>query len=190
MVLSDIDIIERIGQDDLSIEPYEESNVEPASVDLRLGEDHKLVRAEKGIVDAGGEDDDVLVYDELESPLIVSPGTFILTTTLERVEIPDDLVAHVLGRSSLGRLGISVHQTAGYIDPGFEGQITLELSNHGPAPVSFSPGQRICQIVFEELSSPALNPYGGEDSQYQNQSGATVSGMGFRPHSDQKNRNL
>lgn len=185
MVLSDGDIIERIGYNSLTIEPYDESNVEPASVDLRLGHDHKLVRA-SGIVDASSEDDDALVYDSMESPLVIHPEQFILTTTLERVEIPDDMVAHVLGRSSLGRLGISVHQTAGYIDPGFEGQITLELSNHGPAPVSLEPGQRICQIVFEELSSSALRLYGHEGSQYQNQSGATISGMGFGPHSDQK----
>jgi dCTP deaminase len=184
MVLSDRDIIDRIEDGDLVVDPYEPTNVEPASVDLRLGEDHKLVRAQgmlsDSIVDASSGSDDKLVYDDLaESPLVVSPGTFILTTTLERVEIPDDLVAHVLGRSSLGRLGISVHQTAGYIDPGFTGQITLELSNHGPAPVTLSPGQRICQIVFEELSSTAMNPYGHEGSQYQNQSGATGSGMDF-----------
>lgn len=184
MVLSDVDIIERIEDDSLIIEPYEESNVEPASVDFRLGEDHKSVRArylrgEEGIVDVSDDDNDALMYEELEPTLIVPPGTFILTTTLERVEIPDDLVANVLGRSSLGRLGISVHQTAGYIDPGFKGQITLELSNHGPAPVKLSPGQRICQVVFDELSSPALEPYGHEKSQYQNQSGATESGMDF-----------
>jgi len=180
MVLSDADIIEQIGRDNLVIEPYNEDNVEPASVDLRLGDDHKLVQREykSKSVDANG-DGDGLRYTELESPLIVRPNTFILTTTLERVEIPDDMVAHVLGRSSLGRLGISVHQTAGYIDPGFNGQITLELSNHGPAPVQIEPGQRICQIVFEELSSPALSPYGHDGSQYQNQSGATESGMNF-----------
>lgn len=180
MVLSDGDIIQRIGQGDLTITPYEEENVEPASVDLRLGEDHKLVRREyqSRPIDASGEGEG-LQYDKLESPLIVAPGSFILTTTLERVKIPDDMVAHVLGRSSLGRLGISVHQTAGYIDPGFTGQITLELSNHGPAPVSLSPGQRICQIVFEDLSSPAMEPYGHNGSQYQDQSGATISGMRF-----------
>lgn len=183
MVLSDKDIQNRIDTEELVIEPYESDNVEPASVDLRLGEDHKLVRASgvlsESIIDAGSGESDELLYDELENPLIVSPGTFILTTTMERVEIPDDMVAHVLGRSSLGRLGISVHQTAGYIDPGFTGQITLELSNHGPAPVSLEPGQRICQIVFEELSSTALNPYGHDGSQYQNQFGATKSGMDF-----------
>lgn len=183
MVLSDTDIQKQIAQDNLSIEPYEKDNVEPASVDLRLGTEHKLVRARgpasNNVVDAASDTTDGLVYDELESPLIVSPGAFILTTTLERVEIPDDIVAHVLGRSSLGRLGISVHQTAGYIDPGFTGDITLELSNHGPAPVSLEPGQRICQIVFEKLSSKAERPYGHEGSQYQNQSGATESGMQF-----------
>lgn len=180
MVLSDADIIERIGQGELVIEPYEENNVEPASVDLRLGNDHKLVRRQyqSKPVDSSGDGNE-LRYEKLESPLIVHPDQFVLTTTMERVEIPDDMVAHVLGRSSLGRLGISVHQTAGYIDPGFNGQITLELSNHGPAPVSLKPGQRICQIVFEELSSPALHPYGHEGSQYQHQSGATESGMDF-----------
>jgi len=172
MVLSDRNIIEQVERGSIGIEPFDTDNVEPASVDLRLGEDHKLVSA--------SSDSDELIYEQLVSdPLVVPPETFILTTTLERVKIPDDIVAHVLGRSSLGRLGISVHQTAGYIDPGFEGQITLELSNHGPAQVSLSPGQRICQIVFEKLSSPAEQPYGHEDSQYQYQSGATESKMSF-----------
>lgn len=184
MVLSDRDIRDRIENGNLVIEPYEPDNVEPASVDLRLGSDHKFVGKDDSvfepIVDAESGTDDGLVYENIdESPLLVPPETFILTTTLERVEIPDDLVAHVLGRSSLGRLGISVHQTAGYIDPGFNGQITLELSNHGPAIVSLSPGQRICQIVFEELSSPAAEPYGHEKSQYQGQRGATESSMQF-----------
>lgn len=179
MVLSDIDIIERVGSGDLGIEPYREDNVEPASVDLRLGEDFK--RLEWNGYDAITLDSDEEQFDIkcINGAVGLKRDDFILATTKERVEIPDDLVAHVLGRSSLGRLGISVHQTAGYIDPGFEGQITLELSNHGPAPVRLEPGQRICQIVFEELSSPALEPYGHEDSQYQNQSGATPSGMRF-----------
>lgn len=183
MVLSDIDIIKRIGSNELTIEPYKEDNVEPASVDLRLGEDFKRPqrRLDKTLhkpltLDS---DDKKLRMEEMDGSVELKRNDFVLATTKERVEIPDDLVAHVLGRSSLGRLGISVHQTAGYIDPGFEGQITLELSNHGPAPVRLESGQRICQIVFEELSSPALEPYGHEDSQYQNQSGATPSGMSF-----------
>lgn len=180
MVLSDRDIKNRIDCGDLVIEPYTEQNVEPASVDLRLGDDHKLVRRhyQRKPVDTSG-DGNGLRYDELENPLVVPPSFLVLSTTLERVKIPDDLVGHVLGRSSLGRLGISVHQTAGYIDPGFEGQITLELSNHGPQAVKLEPGHRICQIVFEELSSPAERPYGHERSQYQNQSGATTSRMDF-----------
>lgn len=182
MVLSDTDIRRRIDQGDLVIEPYENENVEPASVDLRLGEDHKLVRRTSmdSMIDASDDNSDGFAYDELESsPLIVPPGCFILTTTLERVEIPDDLVARVVGRSSLGRLGISVHQTAGFVDPGFRGQITLELSNHGPTDISLSAGHRICQIVFDDLTSPAENPYGHEKSQYQDQRGATASGMDF-----------
>jgi dCTP deaminase len=182
MVLSDADIIERIGQDELIIEPYEEDNVEPASMDLRLGEGFKrVVQTDKWRTIDTHSPQDTDAYDciESETSVRIEPEDFVLATTKERVEIPDDMVAHVLGRSSLGRLGISIHQTAGYIDPGFDGQITLELSNHGPAPVVLHSDDRICQIVFEELSSPALHPYGHEGSQYQHQSGATESGMDF-----------
>jgi len=186
MVLSDTDITSRIRSGELNIEPYESDNIEPASVDLRLGEEAKLVRSKASgttktsVINVSNDDvEETLQFEQLESPFNINPETFVLTTTMERVEIPDDMVAHVLGRSSLGRLGISVHQTAGYIDPGFNGQITLELSNHGPAPVQLEPGQRICQIVLEELSSKAKEPYGHEDSQYQNQSGPTPSGMRF-----------
>lgn len=183
MVLSDIDIIERIGNDELVIEPYRESNVEPASVDLRLGEDFKRLeqRQPRSPHRAIELDTDEKQFDIKckNGSVVLGRGDFILATTKEKVELPDDIVGNVLGRSSLGRLGISVHQTAGYIDPGFEGQITLELSNHGPAPVNLEAGHRICQIVFTELSSSALHPYGHEGSQYQNQSGATPSGMNF-----------
>lgn len=179
MVLSDVDIIERVGEGNLVIDPYEEDNVEPASVDLRLGRSFKKAIGTTGngvLTLAGSEEID---WRSMHESVILQPGDFVLATTRESVGIPDDMVASVLGRSSLGRLGVSVHQTAGYIDPGFDGQITLELSNHGPAAIRLEAGQRICQIVFEELSSPALEPYGHEDSQYQNQSGATPSRMNF-----------
>lgn len=179
MILSDKDIKKRLGGGDLAIEPFNRDNVEPSSVDLRLGSEFKyvVIDKEKPSIDleTGNKPEHVEESDEV----VLSPGDFVLATTMERVEIPDDLVGKVLGRSSLGRLGLSVHQTAGYIDPGFEGQITLELSNCGPAPVRLSEGQRICQIVFTELSSPAERPYGHEKSQYQGQSGATESGMNF-----------
>lgn len=182
-MLSDADIIERIGNGSLTIDPYEESNVEPASVDLRLGDEFLKVRTPVGPatrVTVPLDGDDPLVYAVAEeTPVLLEPGELILATTRETVALPDDLTAQVLGRSSLGRLGVSVHQTAGFIDPGFEGQITLELSNHGPAPVELTPGRRICQIVFSELSSPALRPYGHEGSQYQGQDGPTTTGMNF-----------
>jgi len=107
---------------------------------------------------------------------ILHPGDFVLGTTMERVEIPHDLIAHVEGRSSLGRLAIVVHATAGIVDPGYRGQITLELSNLGSAPVALKPGMRISQLTFTELKSPAQRPYGAErGSKYQDQRGPQAS---------------
>ena len=176
MVVSDRDIHDQVRNGDLQIDPYAEENIEPASIDLRLGGEFKFAK-NNGIVSL--DDNSSFTYIEETSPIVLEPEQFVLATTLERVEMPDYLAGKILGRSSLGRLGISIHQTAGYIDPGFEGQITLELSNHGPAPVRLSSGDRICQLVLEELSTPAKKPYGHKDSQYQNQSGATPSRMSF-----------
>lgn len=181
MVLSDADINGLIEQEKLIIEPYEQSNIEPASVDLRMGNDLKVVNSHysPGVpVDLSSPDGDEYIYEEVD-PMVVHPGELYLATTREHIELPDNISANVLGRSSLGRLGISVHQTAGFIDPGFEGEITLEITNHGPQSVRLEPGLRICQIVFHEMSSTARNPYGHEGSQYQGQRGATESGMQF-----------
>ena len=107
---------------------------------------------------------------------LAHPGEFVLATTLEQVEIPNDLVARLEGRSSIGRLGIVIHSTAGYIDPGFKGKITLEISNLGRIAVALYPGMRICQITFEEMSSPVRQGYGERHgSKYQGQSAATAS---------------
>jgi deoxycytidine triphosphate deaminase len=170
MVLSDRDIISRVEQGDLTITPYERDNVEPASVDLRLGSDFKVAQRYR---------EDEIDWKEVAERAVLYPEDFVLATTKERIELPEMLAARVVGRSSLGRLGISVHQTAGYVDPGFEGQITLELTNHSPRPFELEQGQRICQIVFERLSIPPRQTYGHEGSQYQDQSGATESGMDF-----------
>lgn len=181
MVLSDTEILKRIENGSLDISPLDTSNIEPASVDLRLGRDHKLVTSlgDSNPVDVSSASN-TPQYEELQpSPLIVPPGEFILTTTMERVTIPRNLVATVVGRSSLGRLGISVHQTAGFVDPSFCGQITLELSNHGPSAVKLEPGHRICQIVFEEVTGDVDEEYGHSGSNYQNQSGATPSSLDF-----------
>lgn len=181
MTLSDGDIRQRIYSGDLEIEPYESNHVEPASVDLRLGNEFKVPkkRYANRSIDLRDPDDDILMYDQYVGEYKLFPGDFVLATTKESVTLPDNLVAKVTGRSSLGRLGLSIHQTAGFIDPGFEGQITLELSNHGPAPVLLAEGARICQIIFTELSSPAEEPYGHDGSQYQGQTGATESGLKF-----------
>lgn len=178
MVLSDTDIIDRIDSGSLVIEPYEEDNVEPASVDIRLGQSFKEPVKTGRIIDS--RSDNGQPYREFEADSIVlEPGDSYLATTMEQIRIPDDLCASAVGRSSLGRLFISIHETAGFCDPGFTGEVTLEMTNDNPNPVRLHAGDRVCQFVFKELSSPANEEYGHEDSQYQNQSGATESGMSF-----------
>jgi dCTP deaminase len=117
-----------------------------------------------------------LIHLQESERFIVHPGEFVLATTLEHVEIPDDLVARLEGRSSIGRLGIVIHSTAGYIDPGFKGKITLEISNLGRIAVALYPGMRICQIAFEEMSSPVSEGYGVKrTAKYQGQQTTTLS---------------
>ncbi len=198
-MLSDRDIRTRIDNyEDLVIDPFEPERVEPSSVDLILGDEFKrverpahsstnvslspsdeIITEERAHSDEANHDTDIVHVVESGEPVVLQPGELLLATTRERVELPEDLSAQVLGRSTLGRLGVSVHQTAGFIDPGFKGQITLELSNNGPLGVTLEPGLRVCQIVFNELSSPAQDGYGGYGSNYQNQSGATTSSLDF-----------
>lgn len=202
MILSDGDILDRLAEGDLVIEPLEDPDlqVQPASVDLRLGREFlefertniACIHPDRGDeVDeyvtktsvpagAGGEQTTLGGYDADDrrehNEFILHPRDFVLGTTLERVELPHDLLAHVEGRSSLGRLAIVVHATAGIVDPGYRGHITLELSNLGTAPVALTPGMRISQLTFTELSSPAERPYGADrGSKYQDQSGPQAS---------------
>ena len=183
MILSDADILRRLEQGDLVVEPLDDPDiqVQPASVDLRLGREFlEFQHANIPCIHPNSEDE---VADYVEETVveeggefILHPGDFVLGTTHERVAIPDDLIAHVEGRSSLGRLAIVVHATAGLCDPGYEGQITLELSNLGTAPVALTPGMRISQLTFTELKTPADRPYGAErGSKYQGQSGPQAS---------------
>jgi dCTP deaminase len=186
MILSDTDILGRLADGDLVVEPMADPDlqVQPASVDLRLGREFLEFRrtnipcihpnserevddyVTETVVDEGGE-------------FILHPGDFVLGTTMERVEIPADLIAHVQGRSSLGRLAIVIHATAGIVDPGYRGQITLELSNLGAAPVALTPGMRISQVLFTELKTAAERPYGSErGSKYQDQTGPQASRIG------------
>jgi len=183
MILSDTDILRRLEEGALRISPIADLDlqVQPASVDLRLGTEFlEFQRTNIPCIHPNsqqevGEYVTETVIDEGQE-FILHPGDFVLGTTIERVAIPEDLIAHVEGRSSLGRLAIVVHATAGLCDPGFRGKITLELSNLGTAPVALTPGMRVSQLTFTELSSPADRPYGPErGSKYQDQSGPQAS---------------
>lgn len=182
MILSDRDIKRFIREGRLRIEPLdEELQVQPSSVDLRLGREFRIFRhTRKSHIDPLA--DNVEEYTELVrvpegERFILHPGEFVLGCTLEWIEVPEELVARVEGRSSLGRLALLVHATAGFIDAGFRGRITLELSNVGKMPIALHPGMRICQLAFELMSSPAERPYGHPSrmSKYQYQKGATAS---------------
>ncbi len=182
MILSDRDIIERLAKGDLVVDPLDDPDVQvqPASIDLRLGNEFRVFRSPHiPFIDPAAATDDytesIVVADG--APFIMHPGEFALGSTLERVEIPPDLVARVEGRSSLGRLAIVVHSTAGFVDPGFRGRITLELSNLGRVPVALRPRMRVSQIVLHRLTSPAARPYGhaSRRSKYQGQSGPVPS---------------
>lgn len=182
MILSDRDLRERLTRGDLRIEPLGEPEVQvqPASVDLRLAGNFLRLRDVSGPVDSYAPSAEL--YEEIlvrpGEAFTLGPADFVLGSTIERVCVPFDLVGRVEGRSSLGRLAIIVHATAGFIDPGFEGEITLELSNLGRVPVLLHPGMRICQVVFHQMSGPAERPYGPlRGSKYQDQAGPTESRM-------------
>lgn len=181
MILSDRDIRERLKRGDLSIEPLEdpELQIQPASIDLRLHHSFVVLRASRlPCLDPRDIPADATERIDVTGgeAFVLHPGDFVLGSTVERVRIPADLVARVEGRSSLGRLAIVVHATAGFIDPGFEGQITLELSNLGRTAVKLYPGMRVSQIVQHEMKSAAERPYGAaRGSKYQGQSGPVAS---------------
>ncbi len=186
MILSDGDILERLETGDLVIEPLDDLDIQiqPASVDLRLGRTFlEFQRTNIPCIHPNSEQevDDYVEETTIDEgdEFVLHPGDFVLGTTKERVEIPPDLIAHVEGRSSLGRLAVVVHATAGLCDPGYKGQITLELSNLGAAPVALDPDMRISQLTFTELKNPAERPYGTErGSKYQNQEGPQASRIG------------
>jgi dCTP deaminase len=187
VILSDRDIRRRLEEGGLVVDPLgdPELQIQPASIDLRLG--NEFLEFERSNIpcihpESEEETEEYTRRRVVESgdEYVLHPGDFVLGTTYETVEIPDDLVARVEGRSSLGRLAVVVHATAGFVDPGYRGQITLELSNLGTAPVALRPEEmRISQIVLTELSSPAETPYGDErGSKYQDQDGPTASRIG------------
>lgn len=178
-VLNDVKIRDLLSQPNPIIKPVpSDIQIQPASVDLRL--DCEYLKFDKNsveVIDTKTEQNYThrSIFTD-EHPLILHPNDFILANTVESVTVPNNLLARVEGRSSIGRLGVAVHVTAGFIDPGFNGTITLEIANLGTLPVVLYPNQRICQIVFEELCDEAENPYGTSNrNKYQGQNRPTSS---------------
>jgi dCTP deaminase len=183
VILSDRDLKLKLARGEIKIlpAPDPEVQIQPASIDLRLGYDFQTFNhTQQALIDPADPESFAQLTNSVHlqdsERFIVHPGEFVLATTLEHVEIPDDLVARLEGRSSIGRLGIVIHSTAGYIDPGFKGAITLEISNLGRIAVALYPGMRICQIAFEEMSSPVSENYATKrTAKYQGQQTTTVS---------------
>ncbi len=178
MIISDKTIQLLLEQGILGIEPLEKEQIQPASVDIRLGNSFRIVEdSSRGIITF----DDAISYKKIETDkYLLLPGQFVLATTMEYVKLPDDLTAFVEGRSSLGRMGLFI-QNAGWVDPGFEGEITLELYNANRCAIELQAGRRVGQLVFAKMDQKALNPYSGK---YQGQRGAT----GSRINLDNKNK--
>ena len=180
MLLSDRDIRAEIESGRVGLDPFDPGMVQPSSVDVRLDryfrvfENHRYAH-----IDPSVEQPDLtrMVEPLADEPFILHPGEFVLGATYEQVTLPDDLAARLEGKSSLGRLGLLTHSTAGFVDPGFTGHITLELSNMATLPIMLWPGMKVGQLCFFRLSSAAQNPYGSAVnlSRYQGQRGPTAS---------------
>ena len=174
MVLSDKTIKEEMGKGRIRIEPLGAGCVQPASVDVHL--DRKILvfrNAQRPYMDIREPQEDIMepVLMEEDIPFILHPGEFVLASTREYIEIPDDIVARLDGKSSLGRMGLIIHSTAGYVDPGWKGHLTLELTNVARLPITLYWGMKIGQVSFLRLTTPAEHPYGspGLGSKYQGQ---------------------
>jgi len=180
MLLSDHDLIAEIKAGRLAVEPFEPTLVQPSSIDVRLDRWFRVFNNTKYThIDPSQQQDDLtsLVEAQDGEPFVLHPGEFVLGSTLEVVSLPDDLAGRLEGKSSLGRLGLLTHSTAGFIDPGFSGHVTLELSNVANLPITLWPGMKIGQLCLFRLSSPASHPYGSSvyGSRYQGQRGPTPS---------------
>jgi dCTP deaminase len=180
VVLSDRTIRRLIDAGRIEIDPFDETLIQPSSVDVRVDRYFRVFHnARYPYIDVKEPQEDLteLVEVDEETPFILHPGEFILGSTLERIRLPDDLVARLDGKSSLGRLGLLIHSTAGFIDPGWDGHVTLELSNVANLPMTIYYGMKIGQVSFVQMSEPAETPYGADalGSKYQGQRGPTPS---------------
>ncbi len=179
MVLSDRTIRRLLEEGAIGIDPYDEALLQPSSVDVRVDRYFRVFRNSRyPFIDVKQEQEDLTELVEIDDePFILHPGEFVLGSTLETVRLADDLVARLEGKSSLGRLGLLIHSTAGFVDPGWDGHVTLELSNVANLPITIYHGMKIGQLSFMQLSEAAERPYGsgGLGSKYQGQKGPTPS---------------
>ncbi|WP_166979958.1 dCTP deaminase [Paramicrobacterium fandaimingii] len=180
MLLSDRDIKAELAASRIGLDPYDIDMVQPSSVDVRLDRFYRLFDNHKyPFIDPSQDQPELtrLIEVEPNESFILHPGEFVLGSTYERVSLPDDVAARLEGKSSLGRLGLLTHSTAGFIDPGFSGHVTLELSNVATLPIKLWPGMKIGQLCFFRLTSPTERPYGSSEygSRYQGQRGPTAS---------------
>ena len=180
MLLSDHDIRSELESGRVRLDPYEPAMIQPSSIDVRLDKYFRLFDNHRyAVIDPALEQPELtrLVEVPTGEPLVLHPGEFVLGSTYEAVTLPDDVAARLEGKSSLGRLGLLTHSTAGFVDPGFTGHVTLELSNVATLPIQLWPGMKVGQLCFFRLSSPADQPYGAgaSGSRYQGQRGPTAS---------------
>ena len=180
MLLSDRDIRAELASGRVVLEPFDDAMVQPSSVDVRMDKYFRVFENHRyPHIDPAEEQAELtrLVEPEPGEPFILHPGEFVLASTYEVVTLPDDIAGRLEGKSSLGRLGLLTHSTAGFIDPGFSGHVTLELSNVATLPIKLWPGMKIGQLCLFRLSSPAEHPYGSAQygSRYQGQRGPTQS---------------
>jgi dCTP deaminase len=180
VLLSDRDIRAQIDHGRVRLDPWDPTMVQPSSVDVRMDRFFRLFDNHKyPVIDPAQDQPDLtrLVEVEQGESFVLHPGEFVLGSTYEEITLPDDIAARVEGKSSLGRLGLLTHATAGFVDPGFTGHVTLELSNVATLPIVLHPGMKIGQLCFFQLSSPSEHPYGtqAKGSHYQGQRGPTAS---------------
>jgi len=179
VVLSDRTIKRLLEEGRIEIDPYDPALLQPSSVDVRVDRYFRVFRNSRyPYIDVKQEQEDLTELVEIsDGPFILHPGEFVLGSTLERIKLPDDLVARLEGKSSLGRLGLLIHSTAGFIDPGWDGHVTLELSNVANLPITIYYGMKIGQLSFMQMTEPAETPYGTGriGSKYQGQKGPTAS---------------
>ena len=164
VILSDRTMREELSRGRIRVEPLAEGAIQPSSIDLRLGDKVRVFRNNHiPHIDVRIDTSNLTEVVQLEEgvPFYLRPSEFALGVTLENIAVPDDLVARLDGKSSLGRLGLLIHATAGLVDPGWEGRLTLELMNLAPFPITLWPGMKIGQISFIQMTTPVDNPYGG-----------------------------